>query len=121
MGELQDAVARGLLTPDEGGERLAAAYGARYRHELPPLTADLPKEPSASATAPGWRPLASLAMAQVRTSAAELRAGGFRSRRAVIAGIVALLLLALLAAVIVGAFAARAMGTGTAGSDAART
>src|SRR5262249_57047107 len=36
------ATAEGLLTLAEADERLAAAYGARYRHELDPLTADLP-------------------------------------------------------------------------------
>jgi hypothetical protein len=115
VGELQDAVARGLLTPDEGGERLAAAYEARYRHELPPLTADLPEEKAGPAPAPGWRPLASLVVAQARSSAAELRAGGFRSRRAVVAGVVALLLLALLVAGIVGAFAGGGHGHGHGG------
>ena len=111
VAELQDAVARGLLTPDEGGDRLAEAYAARYRHDLPPLTADLPKEPVAPA-APGWGPLAALVMAQVRAGAAELRAGGFRSRRTLVAGIVALTLLALLVAVIVGAFAGGSPGPG---------
>jgi hypothetical protein len=115
VGELHDAVARGLLTPDEGGERLAAAYEARYRHELPPLTADLPEEQPGPAPAPGWGPLASLVVAQVRTSAAELRAGGFRSRRAVVAGVVLLLLLALLVVGIVGAFAGGGHGHGHGG------
>jgi hypothetical protein len=39
---LRAAVGEGLLTLDEGDERQAAAYGARYREELIPLTADLP-------------------------------------------------------------------------------
>src|SRR5262249_42987649 len=41
-GILRAATAEGLLTLAEADERLAAAYGARYRHELDPLTADLP-------------------------------------------------------------------------------
>lgn len=42
---LQDAVARGLLTPDEGSERTGAAFAAVYRDELPALTVDLPPAP----------------------------------------------------------------------------
>jgi hypothetical protein len=106
-GVLQDAVARGLLTAHEG-----AAYAARHLHDLRALTADLPREPVAAPSAPGWRPLASLVMAQARTSVAELRAGGFRSRRAVVVGVAVLLLLALVAAVIVGAFAGGGHGHG---------
>lgn len=43
---LQDAVARGLLTPDEGSDRTGAAFAAVYRDELPPLTVDLPPDPN---------------------------------------------------------------------------
>jgi len=39
---LRAAVGEGLLTLEEGDERQAAAYGARYQEELTPLTADLP-------------------------------------------------------------------------------
>jgi hypothetical protein len=39
---LRAAMTEGRLTLDEGEERLAAAYGAKYRDELGPLTADLP-------------------------------------------------------------------------------
>jgi hypothetical protein len=105
VAQLQDAVVRGLLTPDEGSERLAAAYAARYRHELPPLTADLPPAPASTPTAPGWRPLASLAVLQARSSAATLMAGGLRSRRtlAVLAGLlVAVVLLVALGAMTFG-------------------
>lgn len=41
-GMLQRAVAEGRLTPEEGGERLAAASAARYRDELGQLVRDLP-------------------------------------------------------------------------------
>ena len=44
---LRAAVAEGRLTLDEGDERLAAAYAARTREELDPLTADLPEPPPA--------------------------------------------------------------------------
>src|SRR5436190_1734999 len=59
---LQDAVAHGLLTHDEGGERMASALAAKFRDELPPLTADLPPAPApgpAAPTAAGWRQLGS--------------------------------------------------------------
>jgi hypothetical protein len=39
---LRAAMTEGRLTLDEGEERLAAAYAARFRDELNPLTADLP-------------------------------------------------------------------------------
>lgn len=38
------AAGNGLLTLDEADERQATAYAARYRHDLAPLTADLPEE-----------------------------------------------------------------------------
>lgn len=50
---LQDAVGRGLLTPAEGSDRTAAAWAAVYRHQLPPLTSDLPPTTPA-ADAPSW-------------------------------------------------------------------
>ena len=39
---LRAAMTEGRLNLDEGEKRLAAAYGATYRDELGPLTADLP-------------------------------------------------------------------------------
>jgi hypothetical protein len=39
---LRAAMGEGRLTLEEGEERLAAAYAAKYRDELRPLTADLP-------------------------------------------------------------------------------
>ena len=39
---LRAAVTEGRLSLEEGDERLARAYAARYRDELAPLTADLP-------------------------------------------------------------------------------
>ena len=39
---LRAAVTEGRLTLEEGDERLAAVYAAKFRDELGPLTADLP-------------------------------------------------------------------------------
>jgi hypothetical protein len=39
---LRAAMTEGRLNLEEGEERLAKAYGATYRDELDPLTADLP-------------------------------------------------------------------------------
>ena len=39
---LRAATGQGLLTLAEVDEQLAAVYAARYRHELEPLTTDLP-------------------------------------------------------------------------------
>ena len=39
---LRAAMTEGRLTLEEGEERLSQVYAARYRDELPPLTADLP-------------------------------------------------------------------------------
>ncbi|MCW2741448.1 MAG: hypothetical protein JWR45_1870 [Blastococcus sp.] len=67
--ELHDAVARGLLSLEEGDERMAAAYAARFAHDLPPLTADLPPAPALlrAPAAPGWRAVAVLVWLQLRT------------------------------------------------------
>jgi hypothetical protein len=40
---LRAAMSEGRLTLEEGEERLAGVYAAKYRDELPPLTADLPE------------------------------------------------------------------------------
>jgi hypothetical protein len=64
---LHDAVARGLLTLEEGDERLAAAYAARFLHELPPLTADLPPAPAPAPTAPGWRAVLTAMVLELRS------------------------------------------------------
>lgn len=54
---LQGALGAGMLTLGEVEERLAAVHAARFRHELPPLTADLPVDELASvipAPTAGW-------------------------------------------------------------------
>jgi hypothetical protein len=77
---------------------MAAAWAARYRDDLPPLTADLPAAVpavSAAAPAPGWRHLVLLALAQLRTTAGGLAAGGWRTRQGVVL-LAALLVVGLL-------------------------
>lgn len=39
---VQEALTSGMLTMIEAEERLVGVYGARFRHELEPITADLP-------------------------------------------------------------------------------
>jgi Domain of unknown function (DUF1707) len=95
---LQDAVARGLLTPDEGSERMGAAFACRYVDELPGLTTDLPAPlPPGGPPAPGWRALGSLAAEQARASLGTVPTRSARAN----AALAALLLLAVLAVVVV--------------------
>jgi hypothetical protein len=90
---IQDAVVRGLLTPEEASERLAAAWAAVHVRDLPPLTADLPPRPSAR-TAPGWGVLATMASEQVRSSLQ--RPGTDRLHPARVAAAIAIALLVVL-------------------------
>ena len=80
-GRCSTRIARGLLTLDEGDERVAAAYAARFLDELPRLTADLPPAPASAPVAPGWSALALLARLQVRTAVAGLWRGIRRAAR----------------------------------------
>jgi hypothetical protein len=108
---LHDAVGLGLLTLEEGDERVVAALGARYADELPELTEDLPV-PAAVPVAPGWRAIASTAALQARTSL--LGAPTWRqadaARRRVVATIGTVL--AVLVIVLLTASAASAGGGG---------
>lgn len=98
---LQDAASHGLLTPDEAGERMSAAYAAQHLDELPALTADLPPNAPPAPTAPGWRALATLLLLQIRAGYAYLTAKGLRSRRALTAIAVLLLVIAGLVTLVV--------------------
>jgi hypothetical protein len=92
---LQDAVARGLLAPGEGSDRMAAAFAAVHLADLAPLTADLPPATtptSTRATAPGWGPLGLMAWEQVRATVAS----GSPAVRLVLAAVAALVVLVLL-------------------------
>jgi hypothetical protein len=94
---VEDAVARGLLTHDEGGERMAAAFAARFTDELPAVTADLPPIAGPTAvTAAGWRSLGSTLTAQVRHEISAAAAAGPGSRRFLVTALVAVLMLGIL-------------------------
>ena len=102
VATLHDAVVRGLLTLQEGEERLAAAYAVRFLDELPSLTADLPPPPAPApaAVAPGWRVLATLVWLQLRTLATRSTLRSVRTRPRL-----GLAVLALLAVLMLGATA----------------
>jgi hypothetical protein len=92
---LQEAVARGQLTFDEGSERMARAWASRHLDELPELTADLPAPVAAQPAAPGWRALALLAVLQLRTTLGGAAGPGSRAAQVRLAALsVAVLLVA---------------------------
>jgi hypothetical protein len=107
---LQDAVARGLLTHEEGGERIAAALSTRYVDELPLLTADLPPVTIAVKAVPGWRQTAPLLVTQLRQEVLSGMAGGFRSRRVLVTVLLAVLVLGAL--VVAGGWAVEGLFDG---------
>jgi Domain of unknown function (DUF1707) len=73
---LRAAMAEGRLTLDEGEERLAAAYAAKFRDELAPLTADLPDG--------GRRALAETPEARAETRRYARRHAGFVAVAAIV-------------------------------------
>ena len=91
---LQDAVARGLVTPDEGSERMADAFAAVHLTDLDPLTEDLPPAPPEPA-ALGWRSLGTLAVEQVRASLTSASTGRLRTARVAVVLLAAALFLVL--------------------------
>jgi hypothetical protein len=105
---LQDAMARGLLAPDEGSERMADAFAAVHLTDLDPLTEDLPPAPP-QRTAPGWRSLGTLAVEQARASLTSA-AGRLSAARVAVVLVAASLFLLL-----VGALSGMAMSDGGGG------
>jgi hypothetical protein len=73
---LRAAMTEGRLTLQEGEERLAAAYAAKYRDDLKPLTADLPDQ--------GRRALADTPQARQATRRHLRRHAGFVAFLAVV-------------------------------------
>lgn len=68
---LHQALAEGRLDLAETDERVAAAYAARHRSDLPPLLADLPSAATAAASwsaAPQWAELWTSAVWRGRTA-----------------------------------------------------
>jgi hypothetical protein len=104
---LQEAIGLGLLTFDEGGERMTRAWEARHVDELPPLVADLPAQAPPAPAAPGWRSLGLLALLQLRTTLGG--AAGPASRAAWVrlaaVSVAALLAVGLLLGLVVGGLA----------------
>jgi hypothetical protein len=96
---IQDAVVRGLLAPDEGSDRMAAAWAAVHVHDLGPLTTDLPPAPT-TRTGPGWRALGTMAVEQARTSLHAKDSGRLSPPRIAAAVAVALLLLLLVGSLV---------------------
>jgi hypothetical protein len=100
VARLQEAVALGLLTHEEGSDRMAVAYDARYLSDLPPLTADLPQRPSASPTVPaaarGWRGLLAMAWVQLRILIAGSATGRPSRRRLALVGAIGIAAVVLL-------------------------
>jgi hypothetical protein len=109
---LHDAVMRGLLTLDEGNDRVAAAYAARYLTDLPELTADLPPMAAPAPVAPGWRALATLAWLQLRTAMAGLSWRDVRARPRLALAAAAVLAVLMLGVMTVGALAGGPDGGG---------
>lgn len=107
VARLQQAVARGLLTLDEGDERMAAAFAARYVDELPPLEDDLPAPAPASPPVLGWRRIGRSVADQLRYELQTTASSGLRSRRFVVSALAVaffvLLVLAMVGAVLHGA------------------
>jgi DUF1707 SHOCT-like domain len=79
VARLQAAVGHGLLTLDEGDQRMAAAFAARYVDELSPLTADLPAPVPAEPFPVGWQRLGESFVAQLRHELRTTASSGVRS------------------------------------------
>jgi hypothetical protein len=65
---IHHALGEGRLDLAEAETRIASAYAARYRDELPPLLADLPESDRVAAGAPAWSALWVSAVWRARTA-----------------------------------------------------
>jgi hypothetical protein len=68
VARLHHALGEGRLDLDETETRVAAAYAAQYRDELPPLLADLPAGAGFGSTAPAWQEIWVSAVWRARTT-----------------------------------------------------
>jgi hypothetical protein len=114
---LQDAVARGQLTFEEGSDRMARAWASTHRDQLPALTADLPAPAPPPPAAPGWQALGELALLQLRTTLGGAAGPASREARVRLAAlsVAALLLVGLFLGLVGGVLAAHAGDPGAFG------
>ena len=99
VARLQQAVGRGLLSLQEGDERMAAAFAARYVDELSALFADLPAPAPPGPPAVGWRRLGESLVTQLRYEVHATASSGLRSRRFLVSLVAVVLFVALVLAV----------------------
>lgn len=102
VARLHEALGAGRLDLTETDERVAAAYAARYHHELTALLADLPRADASFTDAPSWTTLWMLAVWRAHTALAGTagpRPTGPQQRRAAVLTVLALLWTAACAAV----------------------
>jgi uncharacterized protein DUF1707 len=66
VAQLHEALGDGRLDLDETEERVAAAYAARHRSDLPPLLSDLPPSHAVGSVVPTWAALWGLAVWRIR-------------------------------------------------------
>jgi Domain of unknown function (DUF1707) len=107
---LQDAMARGQLTPDEASDRMASAFAAVHRNDLDPLTADVTPAPRAADEPPGWRSLGRMAVEQARVSVHDTMTGG-QGRTRIALALLLLVVLTLAVGVVMADFMVNAWGT----------
>ncbi len=104
---LQDAMSRGLLAPDEAGERMGSAFAAVHVDELRALTDDLPAADPGDVRPLGWSGLATMAVEQLRFSLTNGGTGRLDPAR-----VAALLLLMMLLAAVFGVVVASQFDAG---------
>lgn len=84
---LRQATGVGMLTLAEADDRLAAAYAARFRHELAPLIADIPDGATHGASSVNGRIRALVLGLLAMGFAARAAAGPVLARHKVLAGL----------------------------------
>jgi Domain of unknown function (DUF1707) len=109
VARLHEALGAGRLDLTETDERVTSAYGARYRHELAALLADLPRDDTSFTEAPTWAALWMLAVWRARTAVtgtAGPRPTASQQRAAILLTVAALVWMAgcaVVGALVVGA------------------
>ena len=85
-------MARGLLTPAEGSDRMKVAFAAVHLDDLTPITADLPEAAARNESA-GWRPLLLTVFEQLKSSLRSALTGRRRPAQLGAALLIAFLLI----------------------------